>query len=77
MLCDEVTSQWVKASREEAGREQVYERADTTSLDENIVKDKLHDEVGDVPLRELLRAHKSGTQGVEKYLECTIRSLSR
>lgn len=71
MLCDEMAGTWVEAPCEEAAHEEVYERADTKGLHEDVVKDQLDYEVEQVPFREALGANEAGAEGVEEDLECS------
>ena len=70
VLGDEVASERVQTTREEAGHEQVDERVLPADRDEGVVEDELGDEIGEMPLREGLRAHEARAEGVEEDLEC-------
>ena len=69
MLRDEVPRERMQAPSKEARREQIDEGAGPEGLDKHVIKDKLGDQIDEVPLSECLCAHEARSERVEQDLE--------
>lgn len=77
MLRNEVATTWMQASSKETAHEEIDEWTQAKSLDKNIVKNELGDDVDQVPTRQRLDAHKGRSESIEEDLECPAMSAAR